>query len=257
MRKLCSVILVLCLLAIFAPTIMAHQIALKDGSVIRFDKYRVVEGQLFYVNSEEKEVQIALSSVDLERTRALSASDSPPLDLPGLMPRNPVAVQSDGQTLGDVAKQVRPKDAKVTSQRTFTDDDVAHNSASSLATSPSSATTVDYYQNTMEQLSKWIRDKTDLTSRQLSDSIVGDNQFPGREDWERRMYGQKEKLVGAVRSATSIVQLMVEAPTAEQKASGKIAANAAVVVVQNERALYDQLVSEGVKKAADWKKLHQ
>jgi hypothetical protein len=48
---------------------------------------------------------------------------------------------------------------------------------------------------------------------------------------------------------------MVDAPTAERKRPGKVALNQDTVTsgVGVERVLYEQLVSEGVKEAADWK----
>jgi hypothetical protein len=259
MRKLRQLVLALMLLATFASIVAAHQIALKDGRIIQFEKYRVVDGQLFYVNSDGKEVQVALSSIDLDRTRVLSASDSPPLELPGLFPNNVMVSPKDGQSLGEIARQVRPKDTKVTAQRTFTDDDVAHGSPSlpSLATPSSSVTTDDQYRARMEQVENWIQRKRDMTARQLSESAAGETQFLGREDWERRLYAQMQKLLNTVRSDANVLHRILEAPTPQERASAKAAWNTVEVELDNDRAGYDALEIEGARKAADWKKSHQ
>ena len=86
MRRLWVLLGGLCLTAMVAPPALAHQIALKSGRVVQFERYRVTETLLFYTDSSGKEVKIALADIDLDRTRDLSAPDNPPLDLPGLSP---------------------------------------------------------------------------------------------------------------------------------------------------------------------------
>jgi hypothetical protein len=251
---------VLCLIGTFASTAEAHRIALKDGHVIQFEKYRVAEGQLFYVNSDGREIQVALSSVDLERTRVLSADDSPPLNLPGLMPQDAPVAPNSGQSLGEIAKQVRPKDTKVTAQRTFTDDDVAHGSAISQPEAKALSTTSSdaQYQTAMERLKKLTDDLAGQTPRQLGQLIAGDIQFDGRADWEQKLYEAKEKLVSVVRTSYNLIQRTSDAPTAEERAAAKLAMDkTAYSDVLNAQAPYDSLKIEGAKKAADWKKLHQ
>jgi hypothetical protein len=211
MRRLCQFVLVAWLLATFAPTVAAHQVALRDGHIIQFEKYRVAEGQLIYVSSDGKEVQVAISSIDIERTRTLSKSDSPPLDLPGLIPQDTPPSTNANQSLGEIARQVRPKDAKVTTQRTFTDDDVTHGSASlpPQLTTPSSTSPDEQYWTEMDQLKKWADNMANQTPRQLSESVAGEIQFPGRADWEQKLYEQKEKLVSVVLTSYSVIKRRV------------------------------------------------
>jgi len=254
------VVAVLSFLAMLALTVAAHQIVLKDGNVIQFEKYRVVEGQLFYVNGDGKEVQIAISSIDLERTQKLSASDSPPLELPGLMPQGATPALNANQSLGEIAKQVRPKDAKVITQRVFTNDGVAARSTPSLSelTAPSSTPTDEQYRSAMGRLINLANDLAIQTPRQLGESVAGDTQFSGRADWEQRLYEQKEKFVSAIRTSYNVIQQTREAPTLEERAAAKLAMDkVAWADVLNAKAPYDDLKIEGAKKAADWKKLHQ
>jgi len=244
----------------FASAAEAHRVALKDGHIIQFEKYRVVEGQLFYVNADGKEVQVALSSVDLERARILSADDSPPLNLPGLMPQDAPVASSTGQSLGDIARQVRTKDTKVTTRRTFTDDDVAHVSATSPPEAKTLSTTSsdEQYQSAMERLKKSTDDLATRTPRQLGQSIAGDIQFDGRADWEQKLYEAKEKFVSVARTSYNLIQRTIDAPTAEERAAAKLAMDrTAYNDVLNAQTPYDSLKIEGAKKAADWKKLHQ
>jgi hypothetical protein len=69
MRALLAVIVGIAFVAPLAPSISAHQVALKDGRVIQFEKYRVADGALVYTGSDGKEAKIALADIDLGRTR--------------------------------------------------------------------------------------------------------------------------------------------------------------------------------------------
>jgi hypothetical protein len=76
-----------------------------------------------------------------------------------------------------------------------------------------STTPVAEYRASITQLTKLIAYIANLTPRQLSDSVAGDVQFPGRDDWEQRLDAQKEKLVATTRTAINAVQQMLDAPT--------------------------------------------
>lgn len=109
----------------------------------------------------------------------------------------------------------------------------------------------------MDRLKKLTADLANLTPRQLGESAAGDIQFPGRADWEQKLYDQKEKFVSVVRTSYNVIERGREAPTNEERAAAKLTMDRLIADVQGAQALYDQLVSEGVKKAADWKKSHQ
>jgi hypothetical protein len=253
MRAPWAVILGITFAALLVPSVSAHQVALKDGRIVQFEKYRVADGSLVYTGSDGKEAKVALADIDLTRTRQLSAADVPPLDLPGLA--NPGATPSPDQSLGAIARKVRPKDANVTGQRVFTDDDLSH--GPDAATQASQPTTAAQYRSSMEELQKWIDDKASLKPRQLSESVAGDIKFPGRDEWEQRLFDQKEKLVAIARSAANTIQRMGDAQTADERAAARIAVDKLESDVRFERHLYDQLVAEGAKRAADWEKRPQ
>ena len=67
-------------------------------------------------------MKVLLSDVDLDRTRELTSTDIQPLNLPGLIVSNRMAVQNSAQSLGDVAKKMRATDNTTKAQRVFTDD---------------------------------------------------------------------------------------------------------------------------------------
>jgi len=253
MRALWAGIVAIAFAGLLAPPVGAHQVALKDGRVIQFEKYRVADGSLVYTGSDGKEAKIALADIDLTRTRQLSAADVPPLDLPGLA--NPETTLSSDQSLGAIARKVRPKDTSVTGQRVFTDDDVAHSSESATPqASRPQPTTADEYRNSLKKLETWVNDTASLKPRQLSETVAGAITFPGRDEWEQRLYNQLQVLASAVRSGSNAIQWMADAPTTTERASARLAVDKALDDVRLQQNLYDQLVAEGAKRAADWEK---
>jgi hypothetical protein len=106
----------------------------------------------------------------------------------------------------------------------------------------------------MLQLDKWIEDRANKTPRGLSNSIAVEIQFPGRDSWEQRIFAQKEKLVSITRSAFYAIQRMADAQTLEERASARIAVGRLQEDVRVQRMLYDDLVTEGVKKASEWER---
>ena len=106
----------------------------------------------------------------------------------------PQSGESD-KSLGDIAKQVRPKDAKVTTKHVFTDDDVAHGTDAGLMTTHSD------FRSTLEEAQKVIDAASSLNSRQLGQSLVGEIRFPGRDAWEDKLYQQRQKVIAAAQMA--------------------------------------------------------
>lgn len=119
-------------------------------------------------------------------------------------------------------------------------------------------TPVKEYRATLADLTKRINDQANLTKQQLAHLIAGDVEFPGRDEWEQRLYAQKEELVAVMRTATNVLQRMLDAPTAEERDPTKIKLNLDTTTsgVGSAYVQYEQLVSEGVRRAADWKQLH-
>ena len=80
------------------------------------------------------------------------------------------------------------------------------------------------------------------TERQYAEGIVHDIQFPGRDDWEHRMYAQQMKAVAAAHALLDV-----------------IAANASDAVIRSARRDFDiaiigrnDLKAEGIAAAAKW-----
>jgi len=257
MSKLARTLLGLLAILIFiALPLFAYEVALKDGRVIHFQKYRVTETDLFYVDDQGKEIPIPLSSVDFDRTRKLNANENPPFDLPGLATRTELSSSKSEPSLGDIAKKVRPKSAKVTTQRVFTNEDAPDQGVPPQPdpTESSRPTMADEYRATLLQLDRWLEDKAGKTPRELSNSVAGEIQFPGRDKWEQRIFDQKEKLVSTARSGFYVIQRMGDAQTPEERTAARIAIEKIRDDVRVQRALYDQLITEGVKKASEWEK---
>ena len=119
-------------------------------------------------------------------------------------------------------------------------------------------TPVKEYRATLADLTKRINDQVNLTKQQLAHPIAGDVAFPGRDEWEQRLYAQKEELVAVMRTASNVLQRMLDAPTAEERDPTKLKLNLdnATSSVGSAYVQYEQLVSEGVRRAAYWKQLH-
>ena len=145
-----------------------------------------------------------------------------------------------GQSVADIARQNRPKDAKVSSQRVFTDDNFQHSTGQKDAT----PTNVSTLSDSLEKARTAIRDAEGQTERQYADSVVDDIQFPGRPIWEHRMYAQQMKVVAGAHA-------IVDAVTA--KASEGVI-RAAKYDFDSEVIGRDHLKAEGITKAAAWQR---
>jgi hypothetical protein len=155
-----------------------------------------------------------------------------------------------GKPLGDIAKQARPKQAKVTTKHVFTDDDVAHGAdADSTAKGPTDA-------NSSLSDAQDVIDRTaSLNSRQLGGILVGDIKFPGREAWEDKLYQQKQKLVGAAQTALDYAaNKTANAKTDAQQQAAQKGLRELLFNLSWERTTYNRISSEGISQAAAWEK---
>jgi len=133
---------------------------------------------------------------------------------------------------------------------------VAHGSETSMPR-VSQPTTADQYRNSLKKLETWVDDTASLKPRQLSETVAGAITFPGRDEWEQRLYNQMQVLVGVVRSGSNAIQRMADAPTTTERASARLAVDKSLDDIRLQQSLYDQLVAEGAKRAADWEKRPQ
>jgi hypothetical protein len=101
----------------------AHRVALKDGSIIVFDKYRVTEQSLLYIDGAGDEIKVPLSEIDYDRTRTQNQTDTAPLNLPGLALSTPPASGNTEPSLAAVAHQAHQGQTKTATGHVFTDDD--------------------------------------------------------------------------------------------------------------------------------------
>src|SRR5487761_130493 len=126
LAKLRRVLVLFALATLCSLPLYAHQVALKNGFVIHFQKYRVADNKLYYVGDSGKEVAVPLSTINMELTQQLNTAEKTPLKLPGMSATQ--ETNGDGQpaSLGELAQRLRSKDAKTTNQRVFTNDDFSH-----------------------------------------------------------------------------------------------------------------------------------
>jgi hypothetical protein len=227
---------VLALMAAAASPLWAYHIALKDGRIIEFKNYRVTEKTLFYVNGQDREVSIALSLVDLDRTAQLNASENPSLDLPGLV-HPPHPSESDNQpTLGDIARGLRKKDATSTSKQVLTNDDVA---PAPFSTGTSSGGTASDNQTIMGKF--FDLDRVTLGQAILRMAEIDVNTpFPERSDWEFSLFDAKQDMVRESIQAKAHPNDVQEQKLAEKKLND-----------------FNAVAGRGIQQARDYVKYHR
>ena len=169
----------------------------------------------------------------------------------------PLSGDSD-KSLGDIAREARPKDAKITSQRVFTDEDVKHGSQPPLPNP--SKTGADYRKDTeayLQDAEKYADNLSAKTARELGETVAKDIQFPGRDAWEKRLADSRDALV----SATQTAAFSVRRAQALSEVSAKDGAQDAHTAVQEQLARlygarrdYERALADGADRAAKWEK---
>jgi hypothetical protein len=144
------------------------------------------------------------------------------------------------KSLGDIARKVLPKDAKVTSQRIFNDDDVEHSTSQKDAAPKNAPTLADI----LEKARSVVTLSEGQTERQYAESVVHDIRFPGRDDWEQRLYAQQLKVIASSHA-------LLDAIAAK-------ASDAVIRAARNDFDLdviaRDHLKAEGIAAAAKWER---
>jgi hypothetical protein len=229
MKRLMQSLLVAAIASLCGASLLAYQLAMKDGRIVEFKKYRVEGERVFYTDAGGKEVSLALADVDVERTKTLNAKESPPLDLSAASTKladnaaaDQAASSSDPPSLGDAARALR-KEGKAHpagQKHAYTDDDMAHapsgelqtlkpeakespeagaatgNSGSSTA---AASTTTKRRAVTDQEVSEYYDLGREDTARALlaKYDVPPDTPFPDRSEWEFRLYEAKQELVHA------------------------------------------------------------
>ena len=208
-----------------SPT-FAYRLAMKNGSVVQFEKYRVESGNVICTDAKGKEVSVAIADVDLERTTALNATEAPPLDLSGATakpPENAGASADQPQSLGDAARSLQQQGkAKATAQkRSYTDDDMAHSpgpgelsklkeeaAAQTTASGQSGKAGSSSVSGSKSSKSRAMTDQEvseyyDLGRAESARALLSgaelppDTPFPDRSEWEARLFEAKQDMVHA------------------------------------------------------------
>jgi hypothetical protein len=211
-------------MALLAPLLCAYQVALRDGSVIHFQNYRVVNNELLYKSESGEERSVFLSNINFARTRELNAKENPPLDLDSWIAQmNTVRKSAPPQKppaappLGDVARQLGLKGEVDAEGRVFTNEDFPSSPvppASESAPAPASprangATTPASIANASSASSDWaaskakielfLRKTENLTEQQYAARSLGPDlaevEFPRRSSWQSGLYAQHQNYV--------------------------------------------------------------
>jgi hypothetical protein len=143
------------------------------------------------------------------------------------------------QSLAEIARENRPKDAKITSKRVFTDDDVQHGDLDTVSTDASTLS------DSLEKAKHALTDVQTKTEREYADSVVPDVQFPGRPDWEHRLYVQEQRVIATGQTLLDV--------TSKSKPSDALF-HSAKSAFDLEVVKRDRLKVEGIGKASDWER---
>lgn len=230
----------------------AQKVVTKDGKIIQLKSYRITQEKLLYVDERGKEASLSISDIDLARTQELNRNETSPVILPG-MPNS--AKNSNAESsLGEQARKSRANQKSSLTKNVFTDDDVAH--ASEIDGQPASPSLEDF-RSKIGRAQKAIDQWKEKTPRELSDGVVGQNQFPGRDNWEQRLYQQKEKMIAAAQACLFAAQKLTSAPAQEERIAAQKAANKLLSDFDNESSTYHLIIAEGIKKAGEWERYHR
>jgi hypothetical protein len=252
MRYLITLISLMTLPALASPT-FAQKAVLKDGRVIECRNCRVIGEKLSCEGTDGREVTILLAELDSTRTRELNEKESkPPLNAPEQIPTARTETCCNGQeSLGDLARRAGQGQKAKISNHVFTDDDVVHGQPSGADVPSVGPADLKGKIATTRAIVDRMADKR---PRELSEAVVGEIKFPGRDDWEQRLFRQTGAMLSAARSALDALQMQLNASTQEQRTNAGKAATRLYWDFGLEKSSYDRLVAEGVKKAADWER---
>ncbi len=188
-----------------APSLCAYDVALENGSVIHFQKYRVADNKLIYLSESGEELSVPMSDINLSLTRQMNEKEKPPLELPGLT-GNAKTKQSP-EPLGDVARQLGVKPESDAEGHVFTNDDFP---SSPVPPEPAKATTSRSpaangaksnadWASSKAKIELFLRKTGNLTERQYADRTLGpdlaDVEFPRRSSWQAELYAAHQEYV--------------------------------------------------------------
>jgi hypothetical protein len=258
----------LCIAAMLAPLAFAHKVALKTGRVIQFESYQVTADLLLYTDSTGKKVKVALNDIDFDRTRELSASDKPPLDLPGLTPPATSGNSNIQPSLGEVARNLHIKGVTVASKRVLTNDDVASIPAVDSEPLPTQDSNPDTWRVRMNAVRATTTQFEDMTAVLLGRTVLGnlDVDFPNRRAWEEELFSRKEAVVTALQKAsrqyeefyhlrdTLKLTSKVSKGDEDKLTQARSTLETAINQAREQQSKFELVVDNGKQRAMEWKR---
>jgi hypothetical protein len=204
-------------LLVLAPLICAYDVALRNGSVIHFEKYRVVNNEFLYMDAGGKERSVLLSDINFARTRELNEKENPPLDLAKWIAQMNAVKKSPAPPLGDVARQLGLKGEVDAEGRVFTNDDFPSspippasenatasrlpgtNATASPSPAPNAPTDNSDWAASKAKIELFLRKTENLTEQQYANRALGPDlaevQFPKRSAWQTNLYAEHQRYV--------------------------------------------------------------
>ncbi len=254
------------LLLVVLP-VFAYEVALKDGRIIHFQKYRVTETAVFYIDDQGKEIAIPLSSVDLDRTRELNAKENPPLILPGLIPTSVSSNLDNQPSLGEIARKLRKDEPKAT-KRAYTTDELATGPSEAFELPAAQSSDPDAWRQRLDDVRKKMEPFEKMDSAGLARLALGnlDVDFPGRKEWQEQLFEQKQMILDLVQDTERAFQEYQQTHDALMRVKGltkgeedkyeqaRKRLEQAIVRSRAQGNKLDNIINDGKKRAAAWKK---
>ena len=271
MTTLASRLVAWTLALLLAVPLLAYQVVLKDGRVIQFQQYRVQQNVLFYITKEGKESSVRLADINMEHTRQLNASESPPLELPGLTTPTTGPNAQRQMSLGEVARRLRKERTNTGARKVFTNDEVASSSSSAGISTVGRPRQRSGGQRSWQDEAIAMRTLLGtvkgLSARQLARNVLGDLDvsFPGRREWEERLSAQMEALAESIRDLLKKEKDYQNLKDILQRARSRTKGDEMKLQQREQAALqalsrgrremyrYNALVKEGRSRAAEWR----
>lgn len=197
-----------------SPMLYAHDVALRNGSVIHFQNYRVVNNELLYKSKGGQEQSILLTDINFARTRELNENENPPLDVAGLIAKmntarkSPAPPKPPPPPLGDVVRQLGLKGDVDAEGHVFTNDDFPSSpippapenaTPSAPTTAANAANSNSDWSSSKAKIERFVTKTEQLTEQQYAIKILGpdlaDIEFPKRSAWQTKIYAEHQKYV--------------------------------------------------------------
>jgi hypothetical protein len=203
---------------LLAPLLCAYDVALRNGTVIHFQTYRVANNELLYLAESGEERSVLLTDINFARTRELNEKADPPLDLQNWIDKMNAVKKTPPPPkppLGDVARQLGLKGAVDAEGRVFTNDDFPSSPvppapksvAPTASSAPTTSTLTAQPANNSSASSDWAASKAKielflkktegLTEQQYAAMTLGPDldevQFPRRPEWQAKLFAEHQR----------------------------------------------------------------